>query len=481
MDKALKNNFVLKVGIYLGTSIEEIDTLNITTGTEATIIRNLYSPLVDYDHNAQLVTGIAKTFYWENNNLIFEFSDKVKLNSGRYIDAYDAYYSIKRLIKDGKNLHGDIRLLLCNGKKINTIDEECPGLKVKDGKLIFTLEKEEYKELILPLLASVDFRIIPRECFDHATLKIIDFSNTTGPFYLEKSGQLKLKANINHYFYSEKIPQEIQLINFNSKDIVEKFISEEIDLIPTVTTLSQSGFDKIQASTSNFDLFSTYPIKIRLVRFSKKAINTYSSIERFSIGKKIEADLFDSKILFEQPTSQFFQSFGQGYLDENQIKEVEALKKKSFNQKLSKRPTLGVAKNNIKDWDRFFKNNPEFDPMPTEKSPSSLDVNDRPDSFLAMTDVAFNSGVPLLSYNLKQGTFGLFGNEAEIWLKDFIETSNQSEKLNKLNQLHYNAIRNCTIYPISSAPYVAIVRKPWKINFNKFFQASNFWQITKEE
>lgn len=272
------------------TNVSDLDTRKIDTLNQALILRQLYSSLVEYDNQGQLVTGIAEKFLWNNGELEFHFSDKLILNNGRPMNALDAYYSLKRLIIDNVNLHGDLKHILCSEYKIKNLNDICPGISVENNILKLKPFDKNYDKWLLPLLASVDFRIIPKESIDFNTLKIINYNLSSGPYNLinENSDKAVLKANIGHYQYHKQMPQEIEIIKIKNENVVDLFIEKKINLIPTTEPLNKPMYEKILNSKSQFNEFISNDISVAFIKFSKKAIKYFTADERFQISNKLE-------------------------------------------------------------------------------------------------------------------------------------------------------------------------------------------------
>ncbi len=70
-------------------------------------------------------------------------------------------------------------------------------------------------------------------------------------------------------------------------------------------------------------------------------------------------------------------------------------------------------------------------------------------------------------------------NEATKWLKNYMETNDKAERLNKLQLLHLEALMEPNIIPLVSSPYVALIRKPWAIKLPKYFANNSLWLLEK--
>lgn len=473
----------LRVGLKMSHPISELDTLQVRTLDQATLLRNLYSPIVDYNKSGQIVSALADDFYWNANKLVFNFGTKSKTIFGNYIGAEDAAISLKRLVIDGKNTHGDIAKILCPDGKINNLNDECDGIRVIGNQLELTPSSSKYNTALIELLASIDFRVIPKSAVDPSTLKIINFKDTSGPYYLDdydKNG-LTLKANPNNYLYHPQIPKLVKVIYMNFEDLDQSFLDGKIDLIPTVAPISKSQYEKIVKSGVEFEEFQTYKIKIEALKFTKRGLLSLTPEERFYIGNKF-SDLIVKNLspLNAEKTTQYFQEFAEGYLSNKQLQIIEELRRNFSNDLNSKKYHVMIRKASYEKFKYFFDKNSEFSPVFSEKIKNQNDYENLSDFTFLYMDVSFNATISLLSYSMKTGTWGLSEKDRNDWLEKYLDVDNEEERLRLLNELHFNALKNCSIYPISASPYVAIARKPWKPDFNKYFAATNLWQIYRE-
>jgi hypothetical protein len=446
---------------------------------EATLLRNLFSPLVDYDLNGQLVVALADRFWWEDDKLIFSFSSKSKTNKGNTITADDAAVSLKRLIKDGKNKHGDIGMMLCPDLDRSLVMAHCPGITVKDDLLILKPAKVEYKEYLLPILASVDFRIIPKAALDDNLSEIISFSETSGPYYVAStnSDYIELRANKFSYLYNDKMPSSVNLIFVKGSEVFDLFKAKQIDLLPTLISINQQELEDLERFFGpEIEIFKTYNLKISAIFFSQKAISDFTVDERFFISSSLIEVLNKARCKFNVDTLEYFQDFSEGNLTNEQLKIIENLRNTSKKVNFKRKPKIAVSKAFESRWSGFFEKYPMFEKEVIETSAVQIPMERRMDVYPLTVDVAFNSSPSLLSYALKEGFFGPYGAKTDIWFKNYVD-SVKKDRLVKLNDLHFNALKNCFLYPVTKAPYIAISRKPWSIHINKFFAATNLWQI----
>ena len=184
-----RNIKILKVAYNLSVPLKELDPLKVNSLSEATLLRNLYSSLFAYDDEGQIHGDIAEDFKWKENKLVITMSDKLRTSQGHIITPEDVRLSLIRLMIDGNNLHGDLKDIICPGETISSWTDDCSGMEISQNKLILTPASKEFESHLIDLLASVDYRIIPKSSFD-LTKKvptIIYQKYTTGAYLVKNS------------------------------------------------------------------------------------------------------------------------------------------------------------------------------------------------------------------------------------------------------------------------------------------------------
>ncbi len=125
-------------------------------------------------------------------------------------------------------------------------------------------KKPEYIQFILPILTSMDYSIIPTRSLD-TDGKIIDYRNTSGPYYVkeENDNQIVLAANPNHINFDEEMPQTINIIRVMNHDAIEKFKNNEVDVIDVTMYPRSNLYRKLFEDKSvEFTSFKTLPMNL---------------------------------------------------------------------------------------------------------------------------------------------------------------------------------------------------------------------------
>jgi len=481
----------LKVAFPYSQPVEEYEPTKIHFAPEYIFLENIYSPLIEVSNaNGNPVAGVAEKFQWdENTNEFFlHLREDLRTVDGRKITAYDAEFSLKRLLLIASNTHGNFKDLICPHSEIKDIESGCDGIEVRDEYTLI-LRPGEKKAFLANIITAIDFAIIPKGSVDPKTLEIVDYRNTSGPYYVDSSnddGRITLKINPNHYHYSEDLPQEIELIPSGidgHPSSIELYKQGKIDHITTIDKLGPEKIIKLSKEVDDASLHTTMDIRTFAIFFTERGLKEFSAQERLAYGKAIKNAL--SSYYLSQPGFQdrkhFFPAFGDGQLSkeqqdslESQIEGVEA-KQTGTNFKLS---LLRVG--SLEDYKAPLESVlPEIDVYEGTKIPTlaSYKMDEMPHAFLAGPDVTFNEDISLISYSINVGLFGMDKNERQDWLKRYMSILDKSERIDRLQKLHYKALSDGVIYPLASSPYIALLRKPWVSHLPHLFANNPLWTI----
>ena len=107
----------------------------------------------------------------------------------------------------------------------------------------------------------------------------------------------------------------------------------------------------------------------------------------------------------------------------------------------------------------------------------NMSPNEIPDAFIAATDTGFMEDISLISYSLNAGLLGLKREERQTWLADYMATEQKSARMEKLRQLHFDALSSPVIVPLVASSYTALVRKPWKMELSELYANNQLWRI----
>ena len=111
--------------------IENTDPAKIYSISDWDFSLNLYSRLVSFNAKGELVSGLAKKFYWKDDVAHFEIREDFQTIDGKTITPEDVVFSLKRLIKLNSNTHGKLENIICDFKQTDDINKSCT-LKYRD-------------------------------------------------------------------------------------------------------------------------------------------------------------------------------------------------------------------------------------------------------------------------------------------------------------------------------------------------------------
>ena len=486
------NNDTLRVAFPYKRKVTEYEPTKIHLAPEYIFLENIFSPLIELSKDKGVpISAIAKSFYWVNNELHFEIRDDLYTVDGYKITAKDAEFSLKRVLILSKNTHGNLKDLICAGKTLKNISEPCHSMEVRGNKLI--LKPERQKPFLLKMLAAIDFAIIPIPSMDSETLKIKDYKNTSGPYYVKEDdgeGNILLMANEGHFHFNKAIPRKIKLVPSGMDGVpnsVTQFKEEKVDFITTIDRLSLEEIVKFSEKSSETKLHRTLNIRTYTVFYTPKGVRRLDAKKRLSIGKtlkKIFREHYKPTSIYE-PTDQFFPAHGDGGLTEDLKKLSKEIYKKTEDIQDGSGVHLSILgfgslkgfapvieKSLLKIKVTRDRNAPAFNKYSKE--------SEMPDMFLAATDVGFMEDIGLITYSINAGLFGFEKVEGQRWLKQYMEILDKEERLKKLRALHFKALSEGILIPLVSTPYVALIRKPWKMELSQIYGNSQLWFIKRD-
>lgn len=479
----------LRVAFPYAKPASAYEPANIHLAPEYIFLENVFSPLVELSaKSGEVQPGVAEHWEWKNNELRLTIRKGLKTIDGIEITAADAEFSLKRLLSIPGNTHGDFKKLICGGVDIKSIKDSCEGIRVEGNELVLKTNSAG-KTFLLPMLAAIDFAIIPRSSVDMATLEIRDFRNTTGPYYVYRDsaeGKIELRINPQHYHYAKDIPQIVELVPSDLKNpraSFEDFSEGRVDLLTTIDMARADDVIEFSRSQSESMLHTSQNIRSFVMDFSERGVKEFSSEERFAIGKAVREsfrEAFAGKNGYEE-SSQFFPTFGEGALDKERMKPIEL--KFSGAGKVPN-THLKVALVRLGDTSKFVsalkKALPSVEVSERAKGiafTKSENLEELPHFTIRGPDTGFQEDIGLISYTLNAGYFGMKSDERKTWLEKYMVISEKAERLKLLRQVHEAALREPIIVPLLVAPYAALARKPWKIGLSSLYANNQLWLI----
>lgn len=485
--KNAKPNKTLRVAFPVRLKATAYEPTNINLDYEYIFLENVFSPLVEILADGSVAPGVAEKVDWVGDELRLSIRKNLKTISGTSISPSDVVFSLKRLLVLSGNTHGNFKDIVCPGTELKTVEDPCPGIR-EDGEHVF-LNAKGRKSFLLPMLGAIDFAIIPKASVDPKTLKIINYSETSGPYSVESddgNGSIQLRLNPNHYFAANNVAEKIVLVPTDPKikgDSVNALKNGLVDHLTTVDAAKADELIGFADKNSDFENHITMKIRSLVVVFTERGQKEISPDERRFIGEKLKAaflKIYAGVPGFEQ-RAEFFPSLGEGGLTEDQQEKLAVIRSK---EGLAPKHhfKLGLIKRGpLEDWARpinqelaqadcYIETNvPEF-----KKYPAPEDV---PHAFVASTDTGFMEDISLISYSLNAGLLGLKKSERTAWLADYMATDDKALRIHKLKSLHFRALAEPSIVPLMASPYAALVRKPWKMELSELYANNQLWRI----
>lgn len=456
---------------------------------EYIFLENTFSTLVELSpKDATIKPGMAESWSWNGSELRLKIRNGLKTVDGHEITAKDAEFSLKRLLVRTGNTHGNFQSLVCGAANLKSIDDYCDGIRTEGNDLILKVTGKS--AFILPMLTGIDFAVIPKRSADPNTLDIVDYRNTSGPYYVsvdDDEGRIELAVNKSHYHANEKIPKTIKLVPVDRVDKTASLKLFEDNKVDLVTTIDAARPEEVIGAANRFDavLHTTANIRSIVLVFTDRGLKELTLDERIAIGNKVREALvphFKSLPGYEV-ASQFFPSYSEGALPEETVRELSQLTA-SKNANVNK--SLKLATVRVGDVSVFRSLLKEK--LPTVQVEEGANVpaftkyeheSDMPHMVIGGPDTGYSEDISLISYTLVSGVFGMAKTERAAWLEKYMAEPEKEDRLKLLRKVHESSIRNGILVPLLTCPYTAIARQGWEIGLSQLFANNPIWLIKR--
>lgn len=486
------DNTIIKMPFPFKAGLCDYDPAKIHFSQEYNFLVNIYSPLLEYSIGGKLVSAVAEKFEWVGTDAHFTIRPDLRTIDGVPITVKDVEASFKRLFVLSSNMHGDLKDMVCQGKELKNLSDPCPGMSVLPGQRKIVLHFTAKKVFLFQMLTSIDFSVIPRNSFDKKTLKITDYRNTSGPYYVKTDkgeGNIELTANPVHFHYSKKMPQSVILVPVNARDVdatLKLFDEGKINHIGTFRFPS----DKLltyAAQKNDVSVHSTYPNRLFWFSFTKKGRLNFNVQERFALGKAIKRWVFNkvSSRPGYEAAEQLFPALGDGALTEEHLSQLRKAFQDAPESISINRPVVVWAWNMSKEDLDFIKKMLPAAKFVTDllKLPGTVDYKkegiEEPEICFLSGDTSPQEDISFFSYYLNFEFLHIYGEEGKIWLRGYMATEDRKKRLAMAEELHFKTLINAEVIPMAANTYAAIVKKPWAFNFSKFYATNFIWRITR--
>jgi len=487
---SMKSNYqdkTLRVAFPVRLKSIAYEPTNINFDYEYIFLENIFSPLVEISASGSVEPGVAEKVEWAGDELKLIIRENLKTISGKKITADDVVFSLKRLLVLSGNTHGNFKDIVCPGIDIKSTEEECPGIR-QEGNTVF-LNAKGKKSFLLPMLGAIDFAIIPKSSVDLATLKIINYAETSGPYSVDSddgNGNIVLKQNLHHYFSTNEIAKKIVIVPTDLKSgnsSIAAFKEGRVDHITTIDATKPEDIINFAQSNQESELHVTMKIRTLVLVFTQKGEQEFSAAERRYIGKqmKVAFNKIYHGVAGVEQRSEFFPNLSEGGLSIEQQNQLKTeLNKSATDPKREIR--LGIIRRgSLEEWSNPIKelipqvNASLIGYIPDFKK--DLAPEEIPHAFIGFTDTGFMEDIGLISYSLNSGVLGLEKEQRSNWLAGYMAVDDKERRIKKLKQLHFEALTRPSVIPLMALSYTALVRKPWKIELSELYANNQLWRI----
>lgn len=488
-DSFSKPKDALRVAFPSQRPIKSFEPTNIHFAYEYILLENLYSPLVEINpKGGQVIPSIAESFWWEGSELHFKIRSDLQTVLGNKISAEDVIFSLKRVILLSQNTHGNFRDLICPDEVLKNVDDNCRGLELRGDTVV--LKPGSQKTVLLPMLAAIDFAIIPRSAVDPITLEITDYRETSGLYYLdrqEEDGSMHLKQNPNHFRNQDGVANEVTMVAFDPKtsSAIVLFDEGKVDHLLTTNATKIEDVINYARNHSDVQLHATMKIKNFVLIFTDRGKKELTTEQRHVVGKKFREAFTNiyQGLPGYQTSEEFFPALGDGGLSEIQQATIHQITEKA-NAPIATHLRIGLLNASGFDlWSTAIRKTLPKSDLYLEKVLPDLhvynDPSEMPHAIVAGTDTGFMEDINLISYSLNTGFLGLKKSERPKWMAKYMTLSSKEERLTALRELHFNALADAAIVPLVISPFVAIARKPWKMKLSEIYANNQLWLIKR--
>lgn len=480
---------VTKVSWFNKKKISDYDPAQIKFASEGQLLLNLYTTLFEYNNQSEITSGVVQNFEWSEDfsTLHINIKDNLLTSSDKKYSAKDIYFSLKRVIYLQKNIHGKLQEILCPDYELKNINSDCPGLKFNNNTVTFSSPHPHKMKFLIPLLTNVDFSIIPYDSIEwnSSDLKIIDYKNTTGAYYVSKvdniDGKHELSINERSHNFNTKSINLIQLIPTKASESYSQLKTGEIDLITTIDRATQQELISL-VDTNQFSVHKTEPIKNYAVYFSPKGIKTLSPKDRLNLGLLLKKAFFETsgtKNIFTQ-TNELFPAFGEAGLEQQDKANLEEIMKMSALSELQNKIKLSIVDSDREMLIPVLSKVKNLEIIDFTTEPNEKVYSEQEDAYLIDSDTGFFENINLISYYLNTIDLSISKEDKSKWLRTYMQIEDKQLRLKELRKLHYTILKNADVIPIGSAPYISVGKKSLKFNIYKHFAGTPFWMIFNE-
>lgn len=450
----------LKVAVNLNNLLLPLDPMVNPTLSNAFFSNNLYSNLIEVDEENRYQPDLASNMWFDNDErkIYFEFENS-------RVSAADAEFSLKRIILQNAQLHSDLWEIICDKEESR---ESCSSrIYSENNRLVIKYANQSRSSYIIPTLAAVDYKIVPIAAFDStdpAKAKISDYTKTSGHYHLvkESNDYIFIKNKTSNL----RIYDRFRIINAGNKDVASS--ASAFDIISTTVPLTAEVHQKI--TNDGWKNFNSYNISVVFIIFSQNGIKKTNVSQRFKIANLLADEMLKYLPHGAQLTQEIFQDFGQGYLNDDQKVIVKNLRNAQLNETI---PQIKLGTKAPQMLTEFVKNNPSVELQKIDTLGINIREEEKPDFFSMSNDLSFDLNLSFIAFAAKAGILKM--DKAQI--AEFVSLETNDQKIDFLNKIHFETLKDCWIYPVWTVPYYTYFNGNFDNNLSKFNSRTLLWKI----
>lgn len=468
----MNNAHTLKILFRESFSFDDFEITHAKYADEVNLVRSMYSTLVEYDNNGQIIAGLAKEYSVKSDEIRFTLRDNAKDSSGAAITTAEVKNSLIKVIENNHSTHFDLSQHIC------TVDNCEYFTTISDDE--FSIKYRGDAKFLLQALTNPEAAIIPKSGRNKETGKI-NYKVTSGAYYASNttSGKIVLEANKHDHHYSDKIAQKIIFTykGYNIASLADAYKLGEFDFLPPQYLAQHTKILKEFENESSVNIHKTLNLCLTYLSFSDHATANLPLQRRIKIAKKIRNKFLsaaknDPSI---KPAIGFFSVFGESTLTKEEEKSIEEQYDiTTETDETGYGLTIGAATSEAqKAYTEYYR-----DILPDAKV-TLYKENSTPDIELSIIDSGFSDNISLITYSLNSAIFNKI-DKKDSWQANYLKQS-PHKRIEMLKQQHVTELNRFHTIPISTMPYVSIIRNKWKTNFSPIFLSSPYWRIENEK
>lgn len=475
------------------TGLKQMDTALIRTADEYLILQNLYSPLFQSADSGEIEGVLVDSVEWQAHQLIIKMKAGLTTVDGHRIDARDAVFSLKRLMVLQSNTHARLADLFPNCANLKSVDDQCPEVRIIDD-LTFSLSPQNERIWLLETLTSEDFAVIPIQSVDPETLKIQDYRNTSGPFFVSEDfgvNGFRLRAHEAHPLFSGRsgFPTSVlfrAMIGPDAENLARSFLEGKFTYYPKYFAPGASELAKIsRGAVGPVEVHSTQLSFTRVIRFTKRGMTELSQKERFRIGNAFFESLsshYRKDGLSIAPLYAFYPESADGALLNEDLAAIKSARgvenlTETMHLEVGCLPGAKALLTPFVQHDRLQLEITEYDDIVANRVAADHSVRE-PHLYYISTDADPKAALSGVSNVISNLFLHVEKDDADAWLRVFAGEESREKRNEMLRILHQQALETAQLIPLYGFPASSVIRSPWTFSdFPKRIVVDALWLL----